>query len=70
MADGQTGFKSEAQRAKWKVLVAEGKVTQEQYDARAKVTGDNRLPDRAAPRKRTVGPSRSFDAAKFGQTRY
>lgn len=66
MADG---FRSEAQRDKWKQLVSEGKVTQAQFDQR-EADSPEALPPRATPRKRTVGPSRSFDAAKIGQTRY
>lgn len=66
MADG---FVSHAQRNHWKTLVTAGKVTQAQYDAREDATPDD-VPDRAAPRTRTVGPSRSFDAAKIGHTRY
>jgi hypothetical protein len=63
------GFVSEAQRIKWKQLVHEGKVTQAQYDARNEET-DTQIPVRAKPRVRTVGPSRSADAAKLNNTRY
>lgn len=63
------GFVSEAQRRHWQQLVAEGKVTQAQFDARAAETRGP-LPERASPRHRTVGPSRSTDAAKIRQTRY
>jgi hypothetical protein len=63
------GFASQAQRDKWKQLVSEGHVTQEQYDAKEALSPPN-LPQRAAPRRRTVGPSRSADAAKIGDTRY
>lgn len=62
-------FKSEAQRKKWEQLVNEGRVTQEQFDSRASLSPPN-LPERAAPRKRTVGPSRSADAYKIGDQRY
>lgn len=64
------GFKSQAQREKWRQLVDDGKITQEQFDRRAEETDDDALPERATPRRRTVGPSRSADAAKFGDTRY
>jgi hypothetical protein len=63
-------FMSEAQRRKWQQLRDEGRVTSEQYDDRAARTGTTSLPERAAPRVRTVGPSRAPDAAKFGKTRY
>lgn len=64
------GFKSQAQREKWKQLVDDGKISQEQFDRRAEETDDDTLPERAAPRRRTVGPSRSADAAKLGDARY
>ncbi len=63
------GFKSQAQREKWLQLVQDGKVTQEQFDARALDTPDD-IPERASPRVRTVGASRSTDAAQMGKTRY
>lgn len=63
-------FQSEAQRRKWEQLVNEGRVSQAQFDERAKETGDTQLPERAAPRKRTVGASRAPDAAQFGKTLY
>ena len=63
------GFKSEAQRKKWKQLVNEGRVSQAQYDAREEDSPD-KLPSRATPRKRTVGPSRAPDAAKINDRRY
>jgi hypothetical protein len=63
-------WKSEAQRTKWAQLVNEGRVTQEQFDAREQETGDEALPERATPRKRTVGPSRSAGEARFGDRRY
>lgn len=63
------GFVSQAQRRKWEQLVNEGRVTQEQFDARELET-DETIPERAKPRKRTVGPSRSADAAKINDTRY
>jgi hypothetical protein len=63
-------FVSEAQREKWQQLLDEGRVTQAQYDERDTLTGDTALPPRAAPRVRTVGPSRSADAAKLGDQRY
>lgn len=63
-------FVSDAQREKWRQLVADGKVSREQFDAREEETGGRRLPERAPPRVRTVGPSRSTDAAKLGNTRY
>jgi hypothetical protein len=59
------GFKSEAHRNKWKQLVAEGKVTQAAYDVRDKETGDINLPERASPRKRTVGASRAPAQSQF-----
>jgi hypothetical protein len=63
------GFVSKAQRKKWEQLVNEGRVTQEQFDARD-VDTSPQVPDRAPPRPRTVGPSRAADAAKYGNTRY
>lgn len=63
------GFKSEAQRQKWKELLSEGRVSQEQFDQRELDTEPD-IPERARPRNRTVGPSRSTDAAKVGKTRY
>ena len=63
-------FASEAQRRKWQQLRDEGRVSAEQYDERAELSGNQSLPERAAPRVRTVGPSRSADAAKLGKTRY
>jgi len=39
-------FKSEAQRAKFAQLVAEGKMSQETFDNWQKATGDKKLPDR------------------------
>jgi hypothetical protein len=63
------GFKSEAQRKKWKQLVNEGRVSQDQYDAREEESPAS-LPERASPRKRTVGPSRAPDASKINDTRY
>lgn len=67
--DDQRGFVSVAQRTKWIQLLNEGRVTQEQFDARDKASDDS-LPSRAMPRHRTVGPSRAPDAQKFGKTRY
>lgn len=64
------GWKSHAQRRKWEQLLNEGRVTQEQFDQRDDETGDAELPERAAPRKRTVGPSRSAAEAKFNDRRY
>lgn len=66
MADG---FVSEAQRRKWTQLVSEGRVTQAQFDQRDEASPES-LPDRATPRRRTVGPSRSADAAKINDQRY
>ena len=63
------GFVSQAQRIKWQQLVHEGKVTQAQFDARNEETA-KQIPVRAKPRVRTVGPSRSADAAKLNDTRY
>jgi hypothetical protein len=63
-------WKSEAQRTKWAQLVNEGRVTQEQFDVREKETGDESLPERTVPRKRTVGPSRSAAESKFNDRRY
>lgn len=65
-----TGFKSQAQMRKWEQLVSEGKVTQAQFDARAKEAEGVSLPERTSPRHRTVGPSRAPDAQKLGKTRY
>jgi len=62
-------FKSIAQKQKWGQLLSEGKVTQAQYDTRENET-TGPLPERAAPRRRTVGASRSADAAQFGKLRY
>jgi hypothetical protein len=63
------GFVSKAQEKKWEQLLSEGRVSQEQFDARSADTPKT-IPERAAPRHRTVGPSRSADAAKYGNTRY
>ncbi len=63
-------FSSNAQRAKWKTFVEEGRVTQDQFDERERLTAGRPLPDRAAPRVRTVGASRAVEAAKFGDSRY
>ena len=63
-------FASEAQRRKWQQLRNDGRVSDAQYAERERLSGDQRLPERAAPRVRTVGPSRAPDAAKFGKTRY
>lgn len=63
-------FRSEAQRRMWQQLVSEGKLTQEQFTAREAETGGVALPERAKPRRRTVGPSRAPDAAKINDTRY
>lgn len=63
-------FKSEAQRAKWQQLLAEGKISQDAYDTRTQETGDAPLPPRTIPRRRTVGPSRSAAEAKIGNGRY
>jgi hypothetical protein len=63
-------FASIAQREKWKTLLQEGKVNQDQWDARESATNVKMLPPRATPRARTVGASRSFDAAKPGHERY
>lgn len=63
-------FVSVAQREKWEQLVKEGRLTQQQFDERAALTGTTPLPERASPRVRTVGPSRAADAAKLGDQRY
>lgn len=63
------GFKSEAQRKKWGQLVNEGRVSQAQFDAREEQSPKN-LPERTTPRTRTVGPSRSAEAAKINDRRY
>lgn len=63
-------WKSQAQRKKWEQLVNEGRVTQEQFDTRERETGNLSLPERATPRKRTVGQSRSAAEAKFNDRRY
>lgn len=63
------GFKSIAQQRKWGQLLSEGRVTRAQYDSRLAETRGS-LPERAAPRRRTVGPSRGVGAAKLGNTRY
>ncbi len=63
-------FSSKAQKQKWKEMVDQGRVTQAQFDQRETLTGNTALPDRAAPRVRTVGPSRSADASKINDTRY
>lgn len=64
------GFQSKAQREKWLQLKNEGHVSQAQFDQREADTDFTNLPERATPRVRTVGPSRSTDAAKLGNTRY
>jgi hypothetical protein len=58
-------FKSAAQQKKWQELVATGKVTQVQYDAKQAASQDVTLPERASPRRRTVGPSRAPAQAKL-----
>lgn len=63
-------FISKAQRDKWQQLVEEGHITQAQYDARQKATGDISLPPRAKPRHRTVGASRAPAEAKINNRRY
>ena len=63
------GFKSKAQTRKWEQLRDEGRVTPEQFDARQAVTPAD-IPERTTPRRHTVGPSRSTDAAQPGKTRY
>jgi hypothetical protein len=64
-------FRSQAQLAKWKDLVTEGRVSQAQFDARlAETDQPDALPERAAPRPRTVGPSRAFQEQKLTNTRY
>lgn len=64
-------FLSAAQRLKWIQLVAEGKVTQAQFDAKDSATDKKAsLPERTASRKRTVGASRSAAEAQFGKSRY
>jgi len=63
-------FSSKAQRQKWTEMVDEGRVTQAQFDQREQLTGDTPLPERAKPRVRTVGPSRSADASKINDQRY
>lgn len=63
-------FRSLAQRRKWEQFVGEGRITQAQFDARAKATGTAPLPERAAPRIRTVGASRAPAEAKLNDRRY
>jgi hypothetical protein len=63
------GFVSLAQRRKWEQLRDEGRVTVEQFQARELETPAD-VPERASPRTRTVGASRSTDAAQVGKTRY
>jgi hypothetical protein len=63
-----TPFASDAQRQKWRQLVDEGKITQEQFDAREAATGSMQLPSRARPVK-TTG-RRTTDAAPPGKTLY
>lgn len=63
------GFKSKAQERKWEQLRDEGRVTDEQFQARKQSTLPD-VPERTTPRHRTVGPSRSTDAAQRGKTRY
>jgi hypothetical protein len=46
-------FKSEAQRAKFKQLVADGKMTRETFDKWQEETGDLQLPERAEKPKDT-----------------
>lgn len=65
-----TGFVSTAQRTKWVQLLAEGRVTQAQFDTRDAASGDQSLPERASPRTRTVGPSRSPAESKLNDRRY
>ena len=63
-------FKSVAQRDKWRQLVQDGRLTPAQFHARESVTDVKNLPPRLHPRKHTVGPSRSFDAAPIGHTKW
>lgn len=63
-------FKSQAQRDKWVQLRAEGRVSQEAFDAREAESKGANLPVRATPRRRTVGPSRGAEAAKVNDRRY
>lgn len=70
MASSSVPFVSEAERRKWGYLKDQGHITQDQYDARQQATGSGNLPERAKPRKHSVGASRSTDAAKIGKTRY
>jgi hypothetical protein len=63
-------FRSEAQRKKWDELLQAGKVSQESYDARVKASEGLTLPPRAAPRVRTVGPSRAPTMQKLDNRRY
>lgn len=63
-------FVSRAQREKWQQMVDEGRISQDQYDARDHATGDVALPDRATPRRRTVGASRAPAEAKLNDRRY
>ncbi len=63
-------FRSEMQREKWKELVSEGRVTQEQFDARDAETDVENLPLRAPARQRTVGPSRAPQMQKLKNRRY
>lgn len=63
------GFVSIAQRRHWIQMVDEGKVTQDQFDARESETPQD-IPERATPRVHTRGASRSTDAAQIDKTRY
>jgi hypothetical protein len=63
------GFKSIAQQRKWGQLLSEGRVTRDQFDRRVADTSGP-LPERAVPRRRTVGASRGVAAAKLGDQRY
>jgi hypothetical protein len=66
----KSAFKSEAQRAKFRQLVDEGKISAELFAEKEAASRGVSLPERAAPRPRTVGASRAPAAAQFGKTRY
>lgn len=63
-------FASLAQRSHWKMLLEEGKISADQFDAREAASAGIALPARSTPRNRTVGKSRAADAAKIGKTLY
>lgn len=46
-----TGFKSKAHQRKFTELLADGKITQADYDKMHKATNVSKLPDRLRPKK-------------------